>query len=222
MRLLLVEDDLLLAQGMCTALERKGYQLDHCTEGKQALSAIDHEKFDLMVLDLGLPDGNAVEVIRQLRKEKCKLPIIVLTAWDQLSNKLDALDLGADDYLIKPIHIDELEARIRAVVRRRFDRTDDILQVGAIEANLSSHQCLVCGKEVSLTPREWILLKEFMQSPKRLISKRHLEDLCYGWSDGVESNALEVHISNLRKKIGADALRTIRGLGYMMVETDDE
>jgi two-component system OmpR family response regulator/two-component system response regulator QseB len=222
MRLLLVEDDTLLAQGLCTALERKGYQLSHCDRGDQAILAIETQHFDLMILDLGLPDGHATQVIRHLRLNKFNLPIIVLTAWDQLSSKLDALDLGADDYLVKPIHVDELEARIRALMRRRFDRTDDVLRVGHIEANLSSHQCTVEGQAVSLTPREWILLKEFMQSPQRLISKRHLEDLCYGWTDGVESNALEVHISHLRKKIGANTLRTIRGLGYMMVTNSNE
>lgn len=217
MRILLVEDDELLAQGMITRLKRMGYQPELCTTGKQALLAAEDSGFGLMILDLGLPDGFALDIIRQLRHSGVIMPILVLTAQSQLDTKLTALNSGADDYLVKPIDVLELEARIRVLCRRQQQRTDDNLQLAGINLNLQNHHCQFQRQDVSLTRREFMLLKEFMLKPDRILSRQQLEELSYGWDGDNESNAIEVHIHNLRKKLSADVIKTVRGVGYMLV-----
>lgn len=217
MRILLVEDDELLAKGMVTRLKRMGYQPEHCTTGKQALQAAQDDSFGLMILDLGLPDGFALDLIRQLRQQAVSMPILVLTAQSQLDTKLTALNSGADDYLVKPIDVLELEARIRALCRRQQQRTDDSLQLAGISLNLHNHQCQFQQQDVSLTRREYLLLKEFMLKPDRILSRQQLEELSYGWDGDTESNAIEVHIHNLRKKLSPEVIKTVRGIGYMLV-----
>lgn len=217
MRILLVEDDELLAQGMVTRLKRMGYQPEHCTTGKQALLAAQDSSFSLMILDLGLPDGFALDVIKQLRQQGVSMPILVLTAQSQLDIKLTALNSGADDYLVKPIDVLELEARIRVLSRRQQQRTDDNLQLAGISLNLHNHQCSFRQQDISLTRREFMLLKEFMLKPDRILSRQQLEELSYGWDGDTESNAIEVHIHNLRKKLSAEVIKTVRGVGYMLV-----
>jgi len=217
MRILLVEDDELLAKGMITRLKRMGYQPEHCTTGKQALLAAQDSDFALMILDLGLPDGFALDIIRQLRQSAVTMPILVLTAQGQLDIKLTALNTGADDYLVKPIDVMELEARIRVLCRRQQQRTDDSLQLAGISLNLSNHQCQFQQQDVTLTRREFMLLKEFMLKPDRILSRQQLEELSYGWDGETESNAIEVHIHNLRKKLTSDVIKTVRGVGYMLV-----
>tara|TARA_R110002126_G_scaffold75469_27_gene188441 strand:- start:8772 stop:9440 length:669 start_codon:yes stop_codon:yes gene_type:complete len=217
MRILLVEDDELLAQGMITRLKRMGYQPEHCTTGKQALLAAQDSDFALMILDLGLPDGFALDIIRQLRQLAVVMPVLVLTAQGQLDTKLTALNSGADDYLVKPIDVLELEARIRVLCRRKEQRIDDSLQVAGIRLNLSNHQCQFQQQDVTLTRREFMLLKEFMLKPDRILSRQQLEELSYGWDGETESNAIEVHIHNLRKKLTSEVIKTIRGVGYMLV-----
>jgi two-component system OmpR family response regulator/two-component system response regulator QseB len=217
MRILLVEDDELLAQGMITCLKRMGYQPEHCTTGKQALLAAQDSDFALMILDLGLPDGFALDIIRQLRQSAVVMPILVLTAQGQLETKLTALNTGADDYLVKPIDVLELEARIRVLCRRKEQRIDDSLQLAGISLNLSNHQCQFQQQNVTLTRREFMLLKEFMLKPDRILSRQQLEELSYGWDGETESNAIEVHIHNLRKKLTPEVIKTVRGVGYMLV-----
>ena len=217
MRILLVEDDELLASGMVTRLKRMGYQPEHCTTGKQALQAATDSNFDLMILDLGLPDGFALDLIRQLRQSGVSMPILVLTAQSQLDTKLTALNSGADDYLVKPIDVLELEARIRVLSRRQQQRRDDSLQLAGISLNLHNHQCRFQQQDVSLTRREFMLLKEFMLKPDRILSRQQLEELSYGWDGDTESNAIEVHIHNLRKKLSPEVIKTVRGVGYMLV-----
>ena len=217
MRILLVEDDELLAKGMITRLKRMGYQPELCTTGKQALLAAEDSGFGLMILDLGLPDGFALDIIRQLRNSGVTMPILVLTAQSQLETKLTALNSGADDYLVKPIDVLELEARIRVLCRRQQQRTDDKLQLAGISLNLQNHHCQFQQQDVSLTRREFMLLKEFMLKPDRILSRQQLEELSYGWDGDNESNAIEVHIHNLRKKLSADVIKTVRGVGYMLV-----
>lgn len=217
MRILLVEDDELLARGMITRLKHMGYQPEHCTTGKQALQAAQAGSFALMILDLGLPDGFALDLIRQLRQQGVSMPILVLTAQSQLDTKLTALNSGADDYLVKPIDVLELEARIRVLSRRQQQRTDDSLQLAGISLNLHNHQCQFQQQDVNLTRREYLLLKEFMLKPDRILSRQQLEELSYGWDGDTESNAIEVHIHNLRKKLSAEVIKTVRGVGYMLV-----
>lgn len=220
MRILLVEDDELLARGMITRLKHMGYQPEHCTTGKQALLAAQASSFELMILDLGLPDGFALDLIRQLRQSGVSMPILVLTAQSQLDTKLTALNSGADDYLVKPIDVLELEARIRVLSRRQQQRRDDSLQLAGISLNLHNHQCQFQQQDVSLTRREFMLLKEFMLKPDRILSRQQLEELSYGWDGDTESNAIEVHIHNLRKKLSPEVIKTVRGVGYMLVSQD--
>ena len=220
MRILLVEDDELLAKGMITRLKHMGYQPEHCTTGKQALLAAQASSFELMILDLGLPDGFALDLIRQLRQSGVSMPILVLTAQSQLDTKLTALNSGADDYLVKPIDVLELEARIRVLSRRQQQRRDDSLQLAGISLNLHNHQCQFQQQDVSLTRREFMLLKEFMLKPDRILSRQQLEELSYGWDGDTESNAIEVHIHNLRKKLSTEVITTVRGVGYMLVSQD--
>lgn len=216
MRVLLVEDDHALAQGMIMRLKHMGYQTELCTSGTQALQALANSHFDLMILDLGLPDGFALPVIQNARKTGHFLPILVLTAQDALETKLAALNFGADDFLVKPIDVLELEARIRVVSRRFTTRRDDILVVANLELHLARMACYHLGKLIPLTPREFLLLKSFMLHTDRILSRQQLEELCHGWEGEAESNAMEVHIHNLRKKLHPQLIKTIRGVGYMM------
>jgi two-component system, OmpR family, response regulator QseB len=216
MRILLVEDDVSLAKGMITSLKRMGYQPEHCISGKQALQALSDSAFALMILDLGLPDGFAIEVLKTLRKAGKTLPVLVLTAQDDVDIKVAAFNCGGDDYVVKPVDVLELEARIRALCRRHAPRRDDLLSVADVSLDLASLQCLYHEQSVSLTRREFMLLKDFMLQPDRILSRRQLEELCHGWDGETESNAIEVHIHSLRKKLNPQLIKTIRGIGYML------
>ncbi|MCB5226694.1 response regulator transcription factor [Alishewanella sp. 16-MA] len=216
MRLLLVEDDKLLAQGIVTALSKVGYQLEHCQTGNQALQAINHSEFDLIILDLGLPDGFAKTVLDKLRSQKHTLPVLVLTALDQLETKLSLLNAGADDYMIKPFDVRELEARIRVLMRRQSTRRHDVLTVGKVSLDLANHSCDFAGQAVNLTRREFLLLQDFLQHKDQILTRQHLEELSVGWDGDNESNAIEVHIHNLRKKLQPELIKTVRGVGYLL------
>jgi DNA-binding response OmpR family regulator len=216
MRILLVEDDLALAKGMITSLKRMGYQPEHCTNGKQALQALADSIFSLLILDLGLPDGFAIAVLKALRKAGKTLPVLVLTAQDDIDIKLAAFNNGADDYVVKPVDVLELEARIRALSRRHAPRRDDMLCVADVTLDIGNLQCTHREQSVTLTRREFMLLKDFMLQPDRILSRRQLEELCHGWDGETESNAIEVHIHSLRKKLHPQLIKTIRGVGYML------
>lgn len=216
MRILLVEDDELLANGLVTALTRMNYRVEHCTLGGQAIQAVKHSLFELMILDLGLPDGSALAVIKSLRATKIPVPILVLTAWDLLETKIDALNAGADDYVVKPCDVRELEARMRVIVRRHQDRQIDQLQCNDLSLNLSTHDCLYQGRKIILTNREFLILKEFMLHQDRILTRQHLDELSNGWTSESEGNSTEVHIHNIRKKISPDMIKTVRGVGYLM------
>lgn len=216
MRILLVEDDISLAKGMITSLKRMGYQPEHCITGKQALQALSSSSFSLMILDLGLPDGFAIHVLSTLRKTGNTLPVLVLTAQDEVEIKVSALNSGADDYVVKPVDVLELEARIRALCRRQTIQRSDILQMSDVTLDISNQQCHYRQQNVTLTRREFILLKHFMLHPDRILSRIQLEELCYGWHGETESNAIEVHIHSLRKKLNPLLIKTIRGIGYML------
>lgn len=221
MRILLVEDDQLLAQGLIVALERLHYRVEHCISGKQAIQAAQSSTFDVMILDLGLPDGLALPVIRTLRARQLSLPVLVLTAWDHLDTKIAALDAGADDYVLKPCDVREIEARLRVIVRRHQQRQQDVLVNNELLLDLQQHTCVFQNKTIHLTSREYLLLKELMLHPGKILTKQHLEEINTGWNGDNEGNSLEVHIHNIRKKTATDVIKTIRGFGYKLQSHDE-
>lgn len=216
MRLLLIEDDNLIAEGIVSGLKKLGYHVEHCTTQKQAESALSTDTFQLLILDLGLPDGLAIRFIAKVKSGGLSAPILVLTAWDDVDKKVGALDAGADDYMVKPFDLRELEARIRVLVRRHQGRQSDEIQWRNLTIDLANQDVRVDDEAITLTRREWLLLKEFMLNPKRILSREHLESVIYGWESEVESNAIEVHLHHLRKKLGRNLVRNVRGVGYIL------
>lgn len=216
MRILLVEDDQLLADGLATALTRMNYRVEHCITGAQAIQAVNHSTFELMILDLGLPDGLALHVIKTLRSNNNALPILVLTAWDHLDTKIEALNAGADDYVLKPCSTREIEARMRVIVRRHQQRRIDQLQCGDLLLDLSNYDCFFGNKKINLTSREFLILKEFALHQDKVLTRQRLDELSIGWSGETESNSTEVHIHNIRKKTSSKIIKTVRGIGYIM------
>ncbi len=216
MRVLLVEDDPSLGSGLQTALKPEGYTVDWLTDGIQALHALETESFDLVILDLGLPRLDGLSVLKQARAQGKSLPVLVLTARDAIQDRIDGLDSGADDYLIKPFDTTELKARIRALLRRSSGRSQSLISFQGIELDPSSQQVSYQDKPVNLTRREYALLHEMINQPGHVFTRDILQQLLYGWDDDVESNALEVHIHHLRKKLFPGLIRTIRGIGYVV------
>lgn len=216
MRVLLVEDDPSLGSGLQTALKPEGYTVDWLTDGVQALHALETESFDLVILDLGLPRLDGLSVLKQARAQGRSLPVLVLTARDAIQDRIDGLDSGADDYLIKPFDTTELKARIRALLRRSSGRSQSLISFQGIELDPASQQVSYQNKPVNLTRREYALLHEMINQPGHVFTRDILQQLLYGWDDDVESNALEVHIHHLRKKLFPSLIRTIRGIGYVV------
>jgi two-component system, OmpR family, response regulator QseB len=214
MRVLLVEDDKLLAEGIEVSLTLARYTVDLVNNGEQALHALKHEQFDLLILDLGLPGVSGYEVLSQLRSQKNMIPVLILTARDHIEDKVKGLDLGADDYLLKPFDVEELKARMRALLRRPGgDRVPEIA-IKDLIIDPQSHRVSRDETPIALSPKEFSLLYELATHKGRILSKDQLTELIYGWSDDPESNSIEVHIHNLRKKIGAGIVETVRGVGY--------
>lgn len=217
MRILLVEDDHALAQAMLDLLRQSQYLVDWVDDGQQALMALKEEHFDLAILDLTLPRIDGLEVLRETRQAGIYTPVIILTARTELGERLLGLDAGADDYLTKPFAMDELKARIRAVTRRGHPVSGDAqLHVGHLRLDTETGQ-LAVGDERAVLPRsEFQILYYLMRHPGRVATRRRLEEQLYGWESGVESNALEVHIHHLRRRVGKETIRTIRGVGYVL------
>ncbi|WP_086481561.1 response regulator [Oceanospirillum sanctuarii] len=216
MRVLLVEDDSGLGSGLQQALKPEGYTIDWLTDGVQALQALETDPFDLVILDLGLPRLDGISVLRQVRAQGMNTPVLILTARDAVQDRIDGLDSGADDYLIKPFDMTELKARIRALLRRSSGRAQPTIQLRGIEIDPSSQQVLFEGKAVILTRREYTLLYEMMSQPGHVFTRDKLQQMLYGWDEDVESNAMEVHIHHLRKKLFPKLIRTLRGIGYVI------
>jgi DNA-binding response OmpR family regulator len=216
MRILIVEDDDVLANGLKVGLELAGNTVDSVSTCADARAALASPGFDAVVLDLMLPDGSGIEILAELRRCGDKLPVLLLTALDEVVDRIEGLDAGADDYLGKPFDLDELAARIRAIVRRRDGRATPILTLGGIVLDPADMSLLLDGAPINLSRREFSVLAMLMEQPARIRSKSEIEDRIYGWGEEVESNAVEVHIHNLRAKLGRDAIETIRGLGYRM------
>lgn len=216
MRILLVEDDHHLANTMLDMLRDDQNTVDWLDDGQQAVNALTSEHFDLAILDLTLPRLDGLDVLKATRKHGVQTPVIILTARAGLDEKLDGLDAGADDYLTKPFAMAELKARIRAVTRRGISAPQNGLTVGALLLNPESGQ-LTRGDEVSTLPRsEFQILHYLMRHPDQVATRRRLEEQLYGWDQGAESNALEVHIHHLRRRVGKATIRTIRGVGYLL------
>lgn len=216
MRLLLVEDNPSLADGLREALQDEGFAVNHVTTAGAALAALRSDPPDLLVLDLGLPDRDGLQVLRELRSDGMRLPVLLLTARDTIDDKVSGLDSGADDYLAKPFDMAELLARLRVLERRLGIQTQATLTHGDIILSTSSHDVSRAGQPVELSRREYMLLKSLLENAGRVQTRDTLESRLYSWGEEVASNALEVHIHNLRKKLGSEIIRTVRGVGYVM------
>lgn len=216
MRVLLVEDDASLGEGILTSLKPEGYTVDWVRDGSSALHALTHESFGLAVLDLGLPRLDGLEVLRQLRAAENPTPVLVLTARDTITDRIAGLDAGADDYLVKPFDVAELKARLRALLRRSFNRPQSALEYRGITLDPASQSVTWNGQTVSLQRKEFILLHELIAQPGRVLTRDKLQQVLYGWGEEAESNALEVHIHHLRKKFFPELIRTVRGVGYLV------
>lgn len=216
MRLLLVEDDHPLAKAMIDMLRQGNDTIDWVDDGQHALEALARENFDLVILDLTLPRLDGLEVLRRIRGDGIRTPVIILTARAELTEKLLGLDSGADDFLTKPFVMAELRARIRAVIRRAEGQVDHTLRVGQLTLDPEQGQLRTGSGCVQLPRSEAQLLQYLMRHPDQVATRRRLEEQLYGWDQGVESNALEVHIHHLRRRIGKAAIRTVRGVGYLL------
>jgi two-component system response regulator QseB len=216
MRVLLVEDDRMIAQGLQTALRQDGYAVDWMADGRSAEAALRNARFDLVLLDLGLPERDGLSVLRDLRRRQDATPVIILTARDDTKDRIDGLDAGADDYIVKPFDLDEVAARMRSVLRRANGRADPTIRVGDISLNPATHAVERAGVAVQLSAHEYAVLEALLQRPGAILSRTQLEDRLYGWDAPVESNAVEVYIHSLRRKLGSDSIRTLRGVGYFV------
>jgi DNA-binding response OmpR family regulator len=216
MRVLLVEDDQLLGSAVQAGLEQAGYTVDWLRDGRLAAAALADEEPDLLVLDLGLPGRDGLRVLAELRARGSDLPVLLLTARDTVDDRIAGLDAGADDYLVKPFDLGELSARLRAIARRRSGRAAPLIHHGDLVFDPAARSVSVGGREVALPARALAILEALLERPGIPLSRERLEQILYGWGEGVESNAVEVHIHHLRKKLGRDRIRTVRGLGYML------
>lgn len=216
MKLLLVEDDALLGDGVRAGLKQAGFAVDWAQDGLAAKVALESEEYDLLVLDLGLPKLSGMDLLKLVRAKRASLPVLILTARDTVADRVAGLNAGADDYLVKPFDLDELIARLNALLRRSAGQVELTLQHGAIELTPASHQVRLAGIDVSMSAREFSLLHTLLLHTGRVHSREQLEQTLYGWGEEVESNAIEVHVHHLRKKLGSDLIRTLRGVGYVI------
>ncbi|PTU76188.1 response regulator [Pseudomonas mangrovi] len=215
MRILLVEDDSALGEGIRTALKPEGYTVDWLQDGAAALHALTEESFDLAILDLGLPRLDGLQLLRRLRAAGNPLPVLILTARDATSDRIAGLDAGADDYLVKPFDVAELKARLRALLRRSFSRSQPVLEHRGVSLDPLGQQVTYLGQPVSLQRKEYLLLHELLAQPGRVLTRDRLQQVLYGWDEEIESNALEVHVHHLRRKLFPELIRTVRGVGYL-------
>jgi two-component system, OmpR family, response regulator len=213
-RLLLAEDDSMIGEAVRAGLRRQGFAVDWVRDGVAAEQALLTEDYDACLLDLGLPRKAGLDVLRGLRERGSMLPVLVLTARDAITDRVDGLDAGADDYVVKPFDLAELAARIRAVTRRKGGRAQAVIEHGEVTLDPANREVRRNGELVALSPREFALLQALLEHPGRILSRAQLEDRLYGWGEEVESNVVEVHLHTLRRKLGADFIRNVRGVGY--------
>ena len=222
MRLLIVEDDAMLADGLARTLRRGGHTADVVSSAEHAALALEQEAFDVMLLDLGLPGSDGLELLAKVRKRGAHLPVIIISARDALGDRVKGLDLGADDYLVKPFELEELEARVRALIRRRATPVTPQLTFGKLTLDLVAREARVSGERVELTPREWAIMELFVTQPGVALAKERMVQSLSSWDDALSANAVEVYVSRLRAKFEPAGLRirTVRGYGYML-ETEN-
>lgn len=216
MRVLLVEDDPLLGQAIRDQVSHDGHSTDYVGNLRDARSYVQAANYDLILLDLLLPDGRGIDFLRELRTHGSTVAVIILTALDQVSNRVAGLNAGADDYLVKPFDLSELSARVNAVARRYSGNPNPLITMGDLEIDLTAHRIRRDGHTISLTASEWALLEAFIHRQDMILSKAQLEQRLYSFGDEIGSNTIEVHMSRLRKKLGADLIETVRGLGYRL------
>ncbi len=216
MRLLVVEDDPLLGDGLQAGLRQAGFDVDWTQDGIAARLALTTQPYAAVVLDLGLPRLDGLALLRTLRASGNKVPVLILTARDALDDRVKGLDGGADDYVVKPIDLQELGARLRALVRRSKGEAAGTLRVGDVEVEPAARTVSFRGAHVELQPREFALLHEFMLNAGRVLSREQLQDRLYAWGEEIGSNAVEVHVHHLRRKLAPEVIRTVRGVGYLM------
>lgn len=215
MRVLLVEDDAMIGESVRQGLRQDGFAVDWVRDGEEAELALSDEAYAVVLLDLGLPGRSGLELLANLRRGGNAVAVLILTARDAVSDRIGGLDAGADDYLVKPFDLDELAARIRAVVRRRTGRAEPLIVHGELSLNPATREVRHRGRPVSLSSREFALLSALLERPGAVLSREQLEERLYGWNEEVGSNAVEVHIHHLRKKLGRELILNVRGVGYM-------
>jgi len=218
MRVLVVEDDKIIGDGLVAGLEMENYAVDWVEDLESGETALAANDYDLLVLDIGLPDGSGLDLLKTLRKQKKDTPVLILTAYDDVDFKVKGLDSGADDYLIKPFKLEELTARLRALHRRHEGRVDPMLTVGTLTLDPAAKTVTKNGEKISLGPKEFAILQTLMERKGRVLSKAQLEDGLYGWDSEVESNTIEVHVHGLRKKLGKETIKTVKHVGYRLNE----
>ncbi len=216
MRILLVEDDKMIAEGLQKALRQNGYSVNWVQDGVTAEQALQDETYNLAILDLGLPHKSGLEVLESLRKRQNAVPVLVLTARDAVSDRVKGLDLGADDYMLKPFALEELEARIRSLLRRQARQAGEWLEYKNLRLNPKTHEAHYKGEKVALSGREFSVMFALIKNPEGTLSKSQLEESLYGWNEEVASNAIEVHVHQIRKKLAPDIIRNIRNVGYTL------
>lgn len=216
MRLLLVEDDRMIAEPVLDTMRRAGYAVDWAQDGRAADLSLGNGVYDLVLLDLGLPNKDGIAVLRTYRDAGGAAPVIILTARDAVDERVRGLDTGADDYLVKPFDLDELAARVRALLRRRTGQTQPVYTHGELTLDPAAHEVTKNGVPVPLVPREFALLRALIEAPNRVHTKAALEEKLYGWGEEVGSNVVEVHVHSLRRKLGAEQIVTVRGVGYRL------
>lgn len=218
MRVLLIEDDRMIGESVEESLRAERYVVDRVRDGENASLALMNDVYDVILLDLGLPKKSGLDVLRDYRKQGGKAPVLILTARDTTAERVMGLDVGADDYLIKPFDLDELLARIRAIIRRSSGRPQPTITCKGLVLNPINHIATLHGCLLQLSAREFALLQALIDPPGQVVSKSRLEDTLYGWSEEIESNTVEVYIHHLRKKLGSDFIKNVRGVGYIVLD----
>jgi two-component system response regulator QseB len=216
MRVLIVEDDPMIGASIRTGLRQDGYTADWARDGNCAEAAVATNEYDAILLDLGLPGRSGLELLAQWRRKKNTVPILVITARDSVDDRIAGLDTGADDYLVKPFDLNELAARLRALLRRRSGRATPVIEHGPLHLDPATREVRLNGAAVKLSGREFALLHALLQAPGVPLSRSQLEDRLYGWEEEIGSNAVEVHIHALRRKLGSELIRNVRGVGYLV------
>lgn len=219
MRILLVEDDHMIGKAVRQGLEQAGFAVDWVTDGRAAELSLGNGVYDLAILDLGLPKKDGMAVLQQLRAKGSQLPVLIATARDAVGSRIEGLNAGADDYVLKPFDLDELAARVRAVLRRHAGSASPVHSVGELTLDPIRKVVMHKGALVNLSAREFAILEALMQRPGAVLSREQLEESVYGWADEVGSNAIEVHLHNLRKKLGSELIKNVRGVGYRVAAT---